>query len=204
VSVRGSTADHELLTHSGQVVDLRQPDPVTIRLEDIANGLASTIRYRGALGVQLTVAQHCVMLSYWIDMEPSRRVWALFHDAAEAYLGDMSAPAKRLPGTAGFFVAEQRLLETIAVKYGLEGTRCPDSVMAADKAIRAYEVDRYGDNSAWAELALDEPAKWLRWWGPIPASSPFYRAWKRPLWSPAMARYMWLLRAKQLGVAEVT
>jgi hypothetical protein len=195
--------NYELLTHSGQVVDLLHPDPQTIRLEDIANGLASTIRYRGALGMQLTVAQHCVMLSYWNDMEPSRRVWALFHDAAEAYLGDVPAPARRLPDTTGFFVAEQRLLAVIATKYGLEGTRCPDSVMAADKVIAAYEVDRYGDNSAWAEIARADPERWLRWWGPVPPSSPFYRAWKRPLWSPAMARYMWLLRVKQLGVVEV-
>lgn len=79
--------------HSGVLVDLVDPDPRTILLEDIAYHLAGINRWTG--GSRYTDAQHCVHV-YRLSGEP----WGLLHDAEEAYIGDVSHPLKELLGEA--------------------------------------------------------------------------------------------------------
>lgn len=194
--------------YSGRMVNVVHPESSTIRLEDIAHGLAHTIRYRGALGVPLTVAQHCVMLSHWADLPKNHRSWALFHDAAEAYLGDVPAPVANLPAMSGFYHIEQRLLETMALKYRLDGVRCPESVLLADKAMLQYEVEHFNNNPVWAELSLKDPEVWTKRWGTRPEvnpfkDSPYQKDRPRLPWTAEMAKYLWLLRVKQLGIVEI-
>ena len=82
---------------SGGFVDLLNPDPATITLEDIASGLASTCRYGGHVKRFYSVAEHAVLVRDLLRERgagPDTQLMALFHDAAEAYLGDVVAPLK--------------------------------------------------------------------------------------------------------------
>jgi len=83
-----------MVTVSGIVVDLMNPDPDTLLIEDIAHGLAYNCRWNGHTKGFWSVAQHCCMM---FDMAPRdiRLAW-LFHDAEEAYWGDMIKPLKNI------------------------------------------------------------------------------------------------------------
>ncbi len=87
---------------SGLLVDLADPRPEHIEIEDIAWSLSRTARFNGASGGEFaySVAQHSV----WVAMAV-RRFWgrdasvallSLLHDAHEAYTGDIVAPMKRM------------------------------------------------------------------------------------------------------------
>lgn len=75
---------------SGTAVDLIQPDPETIRLDDIAHHLARIYRYTG--GTEWSVAAHSLCVAMLVPRE--FRLEALLHDAHEAYVGDVSSPMK--------------------------------------------------------------------------------------------------------------
>jgi hypothetical protein len=187
------------------MLDLANPRPEDICLEDIASGLANTIRFRGALGVPLTVAQHSVLLSYWTGFTDEQRRFALLHDAAEAYLGDLPGPGWKLPGIAVTLgKAEAEILIIIVGKYGdfrLGGKPSVD-VVQADKALVAYEVATFGD-SEWRQRACFSQAAWLELWGEVPTLAELpenargTRAWDRHL-----AQDLFLERAEELGVRD--
>ncbi|MGI9210923.1 MAG: metal-dependent phosphohydrolase [Methylococcaceae bacterium] len=65
-----------------------------IHIEDIAHGLAYTCRFNGQTTQFYSVAQHSLMVCELVAEE--YKFAALLHDAAEAYLGDMVKPLKRL------------------------------------------------------------------------------------------------------------
>lgn len=84
-----------MVTASGLVIDLFNPDPEKIILSDIAHGLAYTCRWNGATKSYYSVAEHCCRMCDLADT-PERKVTALFHDAEEAYWGDIIKPLKNL------------------------------------------------------------------------------------------------------------
>lgn len=99
----------EIETFTGGFVDVLHPRPDTIKLVDIAHHLAQTCRYNGAVNKFYSVAEHSSLvhdLVVWAmdNMATWRpadavvfRDWAkgaILHDCAEAYLCDLTAPAK--------------------------------------------------------------------------------------------------------------
>lgn len=83
-----------MITKCGIVVDLINPDPDTILIEDIAHGLANNCRWNGHTQKFWSVAQHCCMM---YDMaHDGEKLTGLFHDAEEAYWGDMIKPLKNI------------------------------------------------------------------------------------------------------------
>lgn len=89
---------HEIETFSGRYVDLSDPSPASIVLEDVAHGLAHTCRYNGQIDYY-SVAEHAVAVSVYLErMGYSEKVclMGLHHDDAEAYLGDVTRPLKSL------------------------------------------------------------------------------------------------------------
>ena len=101
------------LLRSGLLVDLERPRPADIRLDDIAHSLAHTIRFGGHGERSASVAQHSVHVSQICPPESAR--WALLHDAAEAYLGDMSTELKSL--LPYFKELELRWDEAISIRF---------------------------------------------------------------------------------------
>lgn len=102
-----------------------------IQIVDIAHALGMVCRYAGHVRRFYSVAEHCVLLSHTVD--PEHALWALLHDAAEAYVGDMVRPLKHeMPE---YRAAEDRLLAVIADKFGLPGHEMPTQVAEHDTRI---------------------------------------------------------------------
>ncbi len=117
------TMNHAVEMHpSGLLVDLIDPRPEHISIEDIAWSLSRTARFNGSTGGEFvySVAQHSVWVSmaiqqYW-GRDSSVALQALLHDAHEAYTGDIVTPMKRIDGLhAAIAEIEERLQRTIHV-----------------------------------------------------------------------------------------
>src|ERR1700735_530981 len=86
---------------SGRRLDLLDPSPLDIEMEDIAHGLARVARWNGQTsGTNIfSVAQHCLLVETLARarvprLDRSRRLAVLLHDAAEHVLGDLVLPCK--------------------------------------------------------------------------------------------------------------
>ncbi len=110
---------------SGRRLDLLDPSPLDIEIEDIAHGLARVARWNGqTVGDHAySVAEHCVLVS---DICKSIRPgwpnkWllaALLHDAPEYVIGDMISPFKAALGF-DYKAFEHRLESAIHMRFGL-------------------------------------------------------------------------------------
>ncbi|NQY14566.1 MAG: HD family hydrolase [Henriciella sp.] len=110
---------------SGRRLDLLDPSPVDVEIEDIAHGLARVARWNGQTkgAHAFSVAQHsvivealCVQLEPRLD--PRSRLLALLHDAPEYVIGDMISPFKAVLGD-GYKDIEARLAYAIHARFGL-------------------------------------------------------------------------------------
>lgn len=110
---------------SGRRLDLLDPSPLDIEIEDIAHGLARVARWNGQTrgSHAFSVAQHCVLVhDISLHLEPSlpreQRLAALLHDAPEYVVGDMISPFKAALGL-DYKAFENRLLAAIHIRFGL-------------------------------------------------------------------------------------
>lgn len=133
---------------SGRRLDLLDPTPVDIEIEDIAHGLAFVARWNGqTLGDwPYSVAEHSLLVEQIFgatapDPSPRWRLAALLHDAPEYVIGDMISPVKAVLGD-GYGALDTRLAQAVHLRFGLPAT-LPREVKAAIK--KADKV------SAWLE-----------------------------------------------------
>src|SRR5438067_9881840 len=110
---------------SGGRLDLLDPSPMDIEIEDIAHGLARVARWNGqTLGEHaFSVAQHSLVVEEAAahvqpGLEPRWRLAALLHDAAEYVIGDMISPFKAALGV-DYRAFEERLESAIHLRFGL-------------------------------------------------------------------------------------
>lgn len=88
---------HCIATITGRVVDLAAPTPDMIDIEDIAHALSLLCRYNGHVEYHYSVAQHSCLVHDLLLGFPREIAFAgLMHDAAEAYVGDMGSPLKKM------------------------------------------------------------------------------------------------------------
>lgn len=89
-------------TVSGQQIDLQNPKPENITVEDIAWHLSLINRFNGATEEHgITVASHSLFVCNLVYQQTKSNLLALhglLHDAHEAYIGDITRPVKMLPG----------------------------------------------------------------------------------------------------------
>lgn len=85
----------ELVTNSGRIINILNPNPESFCLNDIAFGLSRQLRYNGMTVLPYTVAQHSVIVSK-LCISPKAQIVAMLHDASEAFLHDLPTPLKCL------------------------------------------------------------------------------------------------------------
>lgn len=128
---------HWMQTYTGKQFWPLDPRPEEIHILDIAHSLSTICRYGGHTQKFYSVAEHCVLMSYVVPEED--RLWALLHDATEAYVGDMVRPLKiDMPE---FREAEDRIMDCIVEKYELTSLTMPASVHDADARIILNEKE---------------------------------------------------------------
>ena len=133
---------------SGRRLDLLDPTPVDIEIEDIAHGLAFVARWNGQTfgDWPYSVAEHSLLVEeIFRKANPSAAVrWqlaALLHDAPEYVIGDMISPVKAAVGP-GYGALDDRLTAAIHIRFGLPAVL----PVAIKKAIKAADTV-----SAWLE-----------------------------------------------------
>ncbi len=133
---------------SGRRLDLLDPTPMDIEIEDIAHGLAFVARWNGQTqgDYPYTVAEHSLLVEKIFSRQPMApparwRLAALLHDAPEYVIGDMISPVKAAVGP-GYADLDARLTTAIHLRFGLPA-ELPKSVSMGIK-----RADRL---SAWLE-----------------------------------------------------
>lgn len=113
---------------SGRRLDILDPSPVDVELNDIAHGLARVARWNGqTLGdYPFSVAQHSVLvLELFRSANPEQSsaalLQALLHDAPEYVMGDIISPFKAAMG-GNYKNVENRLLSAIYLRFSLPAT----------------------------------------------------------------------------------
>ena len=183
---------------SGRRLDLLDPSPLDIELEDIAHGLARVARWNGQTeGASIfSVAQHSLLVeAIAADLEPALpgdwRLALLLHDAPEYVIGDIISPFKAVIGDA-YRRVEARLLAAIHLRFGLPAER-PAALKRLAK--RADQGAAFLEATRLAGFSREEA---LRYFGrPTPLSSgieDLLRPWSIP---EAQARY--LARVRELA-----
>jgi uncharacterized protein len=134
---------------SGRRLDLLDPSPLDVELEDIAHGLARVARWNGQTKGDhaFSVAQHSVLveaIAYHVNSGFSRkqRLAALLHDAPEYVVGDMISPFKAALGL-DYKSFENRLMEAIQIRFGLPARNTPETdalIKQADKMAAYLEA----------------------------------------------------------------
>jgi len=79
--------------YSGKKFWTLDPKPEEVDINDIAHSLALQCRFNGHTNSFYSIAQHSVLVSKIVN--PKQALAALFHDASEAYTGDLISPLKR-------------------------------------------------------------------------------------------------------------
>jgi 5'-deoxynucleotidase YfbR-like HD superfamily hydrolase len=149
---------------SGRRLDLLDPSPTDIAVEDIAHGLARVARWNGqTLGdYAFSVAQHALVvtdIAAALQPEAERR-WllaALLHDAPEYVIGDLISPFKAAVGL-DYKAFEIRLLREIHSAFGLPED-LPEPVTAWIK--HADRIAAYYEATALAGFGLEEAARYF-------------------------------------------
>lgn len=110
---------------SGRKLDLLDPSPLDIEIEDIAHGLARVARWNGQTRGDhpFSVAQHSLLVVDILRittprLTPSQQLVALLHDAPEYVIGDMISPFKNALGL-DYRAFENRLATAIHLRFGL-------------------------------------------------------------------------------------
>ncbi len=141
-------------TYSGLCIDLRNPQPETISIIDIAHGLSLLCRFCGQTRCFYSVAQHAVLVSRLVPEEAA--LAALLHDAHEAYVGDITQPVKEYLSSSDLEALSSRLDRAIAERFGVP-IEPLDLVKRADRVALASECrDLLAPGMAW-DLDLPDP-----------------------------------------------
>jgi len=183
---------------SGRRLDLLDPSPMDIEIDDIAHGLARVARWNGqTIGEHgFSVAQHSLVVEdiaahLLPGLDARWRLAALLHDAAEYVIGDMISPFKAALGMS-YKDFEHRLEHAIHIRFGLPAKAPPHIqklIKSADRACAYYEA---------IQLAGFSPAEALQLFGAPPSR---YSLTIEPL-GPAQAQARYVERFNLLSVAS--
>ncbi|MDN7652410.1 hypothetical protein QZM62_03100 [Burkholderia multivorans] len=168
----------EVLTFSGGLYNLLDPELSQISILDIAHSLSNICRFGGHSRVFYSVAQHSVLVSMSVRMD--LQFDALMHDAAEALVGDVPKPLKLL--LPDYQAIEKKVESALFSHFGITYPLASE-IKIADKRVLHTEL---------RDLTFNEPSNWdeLRDFAPLPERIV-------PL-NPAQARNLFMERFSSL------
>src|SRR3954471_4310664 len=187
---------------SGRRLDLLDPSPLDVEIEDIAHGLARVARWNGQTsGAQIfSVAQHTLLVELVLREQMPRvdaryRLAAMLHDAPEYVIGDMISPFKAVLG-GDYKVVEKRLLAAIHIRFGLPPVLAEEitrQIKAADRGAAFHEA---------TELAGFAETEAKRLFGRDPGLPEATRRDYLTPWSAAKAEKRFLARFKAVAATS--
>ena len=149
---------------SGRRLDLLDPSPLDVEMEDIAHGLARVARWNGQTNGDhaFSVAQHSMLVEQVCEhvspgLKPAEQLRALLHDAPEYVIGDMISPFKAVMGGA-YKDVEDRLQSAIHVRFGLS-SQTPATLKKIIK--KADRIVAYFEAISLAGFEIEEAAKFF-------------------------------------------
>lgn len=138
IAVENRRATDWIMTSSGRPFWPLEPRVEDVRIEDIAHHLANLCRFTGAVKTFYSVAQHSVLVSQHYTWKVAA-LFALLHDASEAYLVDVPRPVKHHRDFALYREAEAQLQTVIYEAFGLTGFDPPTSLHRVDRRMLRTE-----------------------------------------------------------------
>jgi hypothetical protein len=195
-------SNHEVETFTGRYVDTKFPKPDMLCLEDIAHALSNTCRYGGHCQEFYSVAEHAVLVSKRLERQGASLAYqlgGLHHDDAEAYLGDIPRPMKKLLGRAYEILTERfdkAIVKALELPFSHQFLHDP-VIKSADNWLLFVEAKHLLPSKGinWAGSQLDD-------WGvrqdglPSRIVTPDY--WTGPL-PPKEAKALYLNRHKEIA-----
>lgn len=149
----------ELETVSGQLVDIENPDPMTINIEDIAWGLSRMSRFCGqtVTAIPYNIALHSIFVAeevativnseyVLLPLADKQRLilGALLHDSPEAFTGDLPSPVKHLAALRPIIVEiENRLMVSIYTSLQLPPLSSDDHKIIKRADLIAQKIEAY-------------------------------------------------------------
>ena len=183
---------------SGRRLDLLDPTPVDIEIEDIAHGLCFVARWNGQTkgDFAYSVAEHSLLVEkIFTYLNPETAIqWqlaALLHDAPEYVIGDMISPVKSAIGS-DYQSLENRLSSAINLRFGLP-TKLPENIKKQIK--KADKISAWIEATQIAGFSEDEANKLI---GPAPKNNVDNFSIK--LRAPLEVREDYILRFKELFI----
>lgn len=156
---------------SGRRLDLLDPSPIDIEIEDIAHGLARVARWNGqTLGPHaFSVAQHSLLVADIVrklkpNLDARFELAALLHDAPEYVVGDLISPFKAAVGI-DYKAFELKLLAAIHIRFGLPAA-LPEAMTSLNK--RADRIAAFYEATRLAGFSESEAFKYFGRPGPVP------------------------------------
>jgi len=178
-------------TFTGRAFWPVDPRADEICIEDIAHALSMICRYCGHVRTFYSVAQHSVLVAR--SASPENKLWALMHDASEAYIVDVPRPLK--PSLPGYREIESRVMAAVCERFGMSPIEPPeikriDNAILADEAAQLMAVPPRDWNLPEAPLGIDiDP------WSPIVAKAEFLEMFgnltqMEPTWTKSSKSYL--------------
>jgi hypothetical protein len=165
-------------TRTGSI-DLLDPQPEDVNIEDIAFALSNLCRFTGHVPFY-SVAQHSVLVYDICKQQCNDKnilKAALLHDAAEAYLGDVSTPLKN--AMAVYKAIEHRMQAVIGQRFGVVLDPMHEMIVGADRMALAIEKRDLLPEMDWGfKLPNIASAGWLQSYVPCIALDMFNQCWR--------------------------
>jgi hypothetical protein len=184
---------------SGRRLDLLDPSPLDVEVEDIAHGLARVARWNGQTeGAHIfSVAQHTLLVdalarARWPRLDARARLIMLLHDAPEYVIGDMISPFKVVIGD-NYKGVEARLLAAIHIRFGLP----PKAPVEIERMVKT--ADRSAAYLEATRLAGFGAAEAQRFFGPPPPTTQAIERDYLTPWPAGTAEKRYLERFKTLA-----
>jgi uncharacterized protein len=157
---------------SGRRLDLLDPSPFDVEIEDIAHGLARVARWNGQTQgpYPFSVAQHSLLVEAiaqhsLLELPPQTALAVLLHDAAEYVTGDIISPFKAVLGDA-YKGVENRILMAVMLRFGLP----PEMKKPVKMLVKeADSIAAYHEATLLAGFSAEEAERFFGKPTPLPA-----------------------------------